>query len=126
MKCVPGNAMLPILANRKHMPAFVLALCLAISFPVTLAAQSSTNPQGGAAIYTGPAVCVSSQNIAGAQNFQPCMDSSNNGQWFTVMNASVKTSTNKTLFVSPSLVTGIYTNTQVKGQWHLADGNSSS
>jgi hypothetical protein len=31
------------------------------------------------------------------------------------MNASLKTSTNKTLFISPSLVTGLYTNTQVKG-----------
>ena len=31
------------------------------------------------------------------------------------MNAQVKASTNKTLFVSPSLITGLYTNTQVKG-----------
>jgi hypothetical protein len=111
MNRVPGKAMLSTAAKIDH----VLALCLAALLPSTLAAQTSTSPQGGAAIYPGPAVCVSSQNIAGAQNFQPCMDSSNNGQWFTVMNASVKTSTNKTLFVSPSLVTGIYTNTQVKG-----------
>ena len=114
MNCVPGKAMLPTVAKINHVPAFVLALCLAL-LPSTLSAQSSTSPQGGAAIYPGPAVCVSSQNIVGSQNFQPCMDSGNNGQWFTVMNASVKTSTNKTLFVSPSLVTGIYTNTQVKG-----------
>jgi hypothetical protein len=80
-------------------------------------AQTSTSPQGGAAIFTGPnAICASSQSgISGAQNFQPCVDSNNNGQWFTVMNASIKTSTNKTLFVSPSLVTGLYSNTQVKG-----------
>jgi hypothetical protein len=115
MNCVPGKAMLPTVAKINHVLAFVLAFCLATLLPITLAAQTSTSPQGGAAIYPGPAVCVSSQNIAGSQNFQPCMDSSNNGQWFTVMNASVKTSTNKTLFVSPSLVTGIYTNTQVKG-----------
>src|SRR5438552_8384152 len=115
MNCVPGKAMLPTISKIDHALAFVLALCVATLLPARLSAQSSTSPQGGAAIYSGPAVCVSSQNIPGAQNFQPCMDSSNNGQWFTVMNASVKTSTNKTLFVSPSLVTGIYTNTQVKG-----------
>jgi hypothetical protein len=116
MKSVSGKAMLPTVAKVNLVLAFVLAFCLATLLPSTLAAQSSTSPQGGAAIYSGSAVCVSSsQNIAGAQNFQPCMDSSNNGQWFTVMNASVKTSTNKTLFVSPSLVTGLYTNTQVKG-----------
>jgi hypothetical protein len=94
--------------------AIAVALCTAL-FTCTLSAQTSTSPQGGAAIYSGPAVCVSSQTIAGAQNFQPCVDSNNNGQWFTVMSASVKTSTNKTLFISPSLVTGLYTNTQVKG-----------
>ena len=115
MKSVSGKAMLPTVAKINHVLAFVLAFCLATLLPSTSAAQTSTSPQGGAAIYPGPAVCVSSQNIAGSQNFQPCMDSSNNGQWFTVMSAAVKTSTNKTLFVSPSLVTGIYTNTQVKG-----------
>ena len=114
MRCTPGKAMLPNLA-KKTVKFFFAALAIATLAPNYLSAQSSTSPQGGAAIYPGPAVCVSSQNIAGSQNFQPCMDSSNNGQWFTVMNASVKTSTNKTLFVSPSLVTGIYTNTQVKG-----------
>jgi hypothetical protein len=114
MRCTPGTAMLPNLA-KKTVKFFFAAVAIAALAPNYSSAQTSTSPQGGAAIYPGPAVCVSSQNIAGSQNFQPCMDSSNNGQWFTVMNASVKTSTNKTLFVSPSLVTGIYTNTQVKG-----------
>jgi len=114
MRCTPGKAMLPIFGNNKLTLLFA-TLAIAALAPNYLSAQTSTSPQGVAAIYPGPAVCVSSQNIAGSQNFQPCMDSSNNGQWFTVMNASVKTSTNKTLFVSPSLVTGIYTNTQVKG-----------
>jgi hypothetical protein len=114
MRCTPGKAMLPNLA-KKTVKFFFAAVAIAALAPNYLSAQTSTSPQGGAAIYPGPAVCVSSQNIAGSQNFQPCMDSSNNGQWFTVMNASVKASTNKTLFVSPSLVTGIYTNTQVKG-----------
>src|SRR6201987_3763526 len=116
MRSVMGKSMLPTIAERTFVTTFVLALSLAI-LPTTLTAQNSTSPQGGAAIFTGPnAVCASSQSgISGSQNFQPCVDSNNNGQWFTVMNASVKTSTNKTLFVSPSLVTGIYTNTQVKG-----------
>jgi hypothetical protein len=94
----------------------VFVLAIVILLPSGLLAQSTTSPQGGAAIYPGPAVCVASQSsFSGSQSFQPCIDSSNNGQWFTVMNAALKTSTNKTLFVSPSLVTGIYTNTQVKG-----------
>lgn len=115
MKCPSGTPMLPLL-KRNRLAPIALFTCLAL-LPCTLVAQSSTSPQGGAAIFSGPnAVCVSSQSgISGSQNFQPCMDSSNNGMWFTVMNASVKTSTNKTLFVSPSLVTGLYTNTQVKG-----------
>jgi hypothetical protein len=80
-------------------------------------AQSSTSPQGGAAIFQGAAVCVSSgsNTTAGPLN-PPCTDSSNNGQWFTVMNASLKTSNTTDLFISPSLVTGLYTNTQVKGK----------
>ena len=116
MRSVMGKSMLPTSAERTLFTTFVLALSLAV-LPATLTAQSSTSPQGGAAIFSGPnAVCASSQSqISGSQNFQPCVDANNNGQWFTVMNASVKTSTNKTLFVSPSLVTGLYTNTQVKG-----------
>jgi hypothetical protein len=110
----PGTSVLPISVN-KEIVAAVLAFCLASASP-SLFAQSSTSPQGGAAIFTQPAICASSQSgFTGPQNFQPCVDSANNGQWFTVMNASVKASTNKTLFVSPSLITGIYTNTQVKG-----------
>jgi hypothetical protein len=111
------KSMLPQERISVHLSCMIVfVLVIVILFPSGLLAQSSTSPQGGAAIYPGPAVCVASQSsFSGSQNFQPCVDSSNNGQWFTVMNASLKTSTNKTLFVSPSLVTGIYTNTQVKG-----------
>lgn len=112
MKSAPDKS---LLAHGPNWCCLGILAVLSLALPISMAAQSSTSPQGGAAIYPGPAVCVSSQTMAGAQNFQPCVDSSNNGQWFTVMNASVKTSTNKTLFVSPSLVTGLYTNTQVKG-----------
>jgi hypothetical protein len=103
-------------AQRRLVFRLAIAICMAAA-PAVLNAQTNTSPQGGSAIFTGPnAVCVSNQTgFAGAQNFQPCMDSSNNGMWFTVMNASIKTSTNKTLFVTPSLVTGVYTNTSVKG-----------
>ncbi len=116
MKSAVGvtNSMLPALRKIKRIG--LLALSVVLILPGTILAQSSTSPQGGAAIYTQPAICASSSNgFSGSQNFQPCVDSGNNGQWFTVMNAAVKTSTNKTLFVSPSLVTGLYTNTQVKG-----------
>ncbi len=93
------------------------AICLLLVAGIA-AAQNSTSPQGGAAIYTGSAVCVGS-SYKPADNTAllppPCTDGTNNGRWFTVMNASLKASTNKTYFISPSLVSGLYTNTQVKG-----------
>lgn len=89
-------------------------------------AQNSSSPQGGTAIYNGAAACVGS-SFQSASNTgllpPPCTDGSKNGSWFTVMTASLKASTNKTFFVSPSLVTGLYTNTQVSGK---TSGNPSS
>ena len=112
MSCSANKSTLAQIVNKSR----ALAMAFVLASSLAAIGQSTTSPQGGAAIYPGPAVCVSSQSgISGSQNFQPCMDSSNNGQWFTVMSASLKTSTNKTLFVSPSMLTGIYTNTQVKG-----------
>jgi hypothetical protein len=112
---VPSGKSLLFLTQRSIM-AVIATCCLAALASPALFAQTSTSPQGSTAIFTQPAICASSQTgFTGAQNFQPCVDSANNGQWFTVMNTSLKTSTNKTLFVSPSLITGLYTNTQVKG-----------
>jgi hypothetical protein len=89
----------------------VASLCLG-----SAQAQSgtSTSPQGAAGIYTGSAVCASSSSGL-TPSISTCTDNSNNGLWFTVMNASVKTSNTTDLFISPSLVTGLYTETQVKG-----------
>ena len=86
-------------------------LCLLASFAF---AQSTTSPQGGAGIYTGNAVCAASNAGLGSA-LQPCVDTSGNGKWFTVMNASLKTSNTTDLFISPSLVTGLFTQTNVKG-----------
>ena len=95
-------------------------LCILVATGAS--AQNSTSPQGGTAIYDGAAACVGS-SFTGATSGSntgllppPCTDGSGNGSWFTVMNASLKGSTNKTYFVSPSLVTGLYTNTQVSGK----------
>ena len=77
-------------------------------------AQSSTSPQGGAGIYTGNAVCAAS-NAGLGSTLQPCTDTTGNGQWYTVMTSSLKTSNTTDLFISPSLVTGLYTETLVKG-----------
>jgi hypothetical protein len=100
-----------------------LMLCAGVAY-----GQNTTSPQGGAAIFTGAAVCAASNasGFSGSQNFQPCTDTSNNGQWFTVMSASLKSSTNKTFFVSPSLVTGLYTNTQVKGNNSTASSQTAT
>lgn len=92
----------------------LLVMGLAAFVPAALLAQSSTSPQGAAGIYTGSAVCVSSSAGLGS-SLQPCTDSTGNGQWFTVENASLKTSNTTDLFISPSLVTGLYTETKVKG-----------
>src|SRR5215469_3546303 len=75
---------------------------------------TSTSPQGAAGIYAGNAVCASSSSGL-TPSIQTCTDSGTNGLWFTVMNASVKTSTTTDLFITPSLVTGLYTETQEKG-----------
>src|SRR3954468_5788858 len=86
--------------------SFLIALGWSLAPPGSLLAQSTTSPQGGAGIFTGAAVCVASSNgFVGSQNFQPCTDGSHNGQWFTVMNAAVKTSNTTDLFISPSLIT---------------------
>lgn len=95
----------------------------------TVAAQSTTSPQGGTAIYNGGTVCVGA-SFKPADNTAPlpppCTDGTNNGRWFTVMNASLKSSTNKSFFISPSLVTGLYTNTQVKGNTTTATSETST
>lgn len=102
------------------------AMLLCLLFASVASAQNSTSPQGGTAIYNGAAACVGSSFQAGSNTGPlppPCTDGSKNGSWFTVMTASLKASTNKTFFVSPSLVTGLYTNTQVSGK---TSGNPSS
>jgi hypothetical protein len=104
-------------------------LCMLIA--TVASAQTSTSPQGGAAIYNHAAVCTS---VAFPTNFvspsgtlpPPCLTSSGNGQWFTVMTANLKASQTTTFFVSPSLVTGLYTNTQVKGSTTTATSQTAS
>jgi hypothetical protein len=94
-------------------------MLLPLFLATVASAQSTTSPQGGTAIYNGGVACVGSSFQPGTNTGPlppPCTDGSNNGSWFTVMNASLKASTNKTFFVSPSLVTGLYTNTQVSGK----------
>src|SRR5215469_5850339 len=96
----------------------LLWICFLASFTLGTARGqngTSTSPQGAVGIYSGSAVCASSASGL-TPSIPTCIDSAaNNGLWFTVMNASVKTSTTTDLFISPSLVTGLYTETQVKG-----------
>lgn len=100
---------------------FVLPVALAagmfLLISTGLFAQSTTSSQGAAAINSA-VVCAGSSFQSGSNTGvlpPPCTDNNNNGQWFTVMNASIKTSNTTDLFISPSLVTGLYTNTQIKG-----------
>jgi hypothetical protein len=97
----------------------------------TARAQTSTSPQGGAAIYTGAALCTSASfpntftTPAGTLP-PPCANSAGNGEWFTVMTANLKASQTTSFFISPSLVTGLYTNTQVKGSNTTATSQTAS
>lgn len=104
-----------------HIATRLLMLVILLAFATCALAQTSTSPQGGAAVYTGTAVCAASASGGATSGLlaPPCTVASggtNNGQWFTVMNASLKTSNTTDLFISPSLVTGLYTDTQVKGK----------
>jgi hypothetical protein len=94
-------------------------------------AQTSTSPQGGAAIYTGAAVCTSASfpntfTTPSGTLPPPCANTTGNGEWFTVMTANLKASQTTTFFVSPSLITGLYTNTQVKGNNTTATSQTAS
>lgn len=97
----------------KHFLHACSIVALVLFVGATARAQTNNiSSQGAAAINTATVCAASSSN---SSNLQPCVNTSNNGQWFTVMNATLKTSNTTDLFVSPSLVTGLYTNTQVKG-----------
>ena len=105
----------------------MFVLCMLVA--TMASAQNSTSPQGGTALNYNAYACVGS-SFTGATSGSntgllppPCTDSTGNGMWYTVMSASLKASTNKTYFVSPSLITGLYTNTQVSGK---TSGNPSS
>jgi hypothetical protein len=112
---------------RKFFGSFVLCMFLA----TVVSAQTSTSPQGGAAVYKGAAVCT---GAAFPNSFvsptgtlpPPCLTGSGNGQWFTVMTANLKASQTTSFFISPSLVTGLYTNTQVKGSNTTATSQTAS
>jgi hypothetical protein len=107
----------------------ILAFCMFVA--IGASAQTSTSPQGGAAIYNKAAVCTSATFPGSFVSptgtlAPPCMNTSGNGQWFTVMTANLKASQTTTFFISPSLVTGLYTNTQVKGSNTTATSQTAS
>jgi len=107
----------------------VLALVMLVA--TAASAQTSTSPQGGAAIYNKAAVCTSATfpntfvSPTGTIG-PPCVNTSGNGQWFTVMTANLKASQTTSFFISPSLVTGLYTETQVKGSTTTATSQTAS
>jgi hypothetical protein len=107
----------------------ILVLCLILA--TVASAQTNTSPQGGAAIYTGAAVCTSAAFPSSFVSLTgtlppPCLTSKGDGEWFTVMTAYLKASQTEDFFISPSLVTGLYTNTQVKGNTTTATSQTAS
>lgn len=106
-------------------------LAVGMLLATVASAQTSTSPQGGAAIFTGAAVCTSaafpSSFISPSGTLPPpCLNTNGNGQWFTVMTANLKASQTTSFFISPSLITGLYTNTQVKGNATTATSQTAS
>ncbi len=107
----------------------LLMLCMLVS--TVASAQTNTSPQGGAAIFNKAAVCT---GAAFPSSFvtptgtlpPPCLTSTGDGEWFTVMTANLKASQTTSFFISPSLVTGLYTNTQVKGSNTTATSQTAS
>lgn len=100
---------------RSLVKGFIVAATFFLFVAGTASAQTSTSPQGGAAIYTSGVVCGSTSAIT-TLGGQSCV-AGNNGNWFNVMTASLKSnsSSSSTLFVSTALITGLYTDTTVKG-----------
>jgi hypothetical protein len=102
-------------SSRSLLNGLIVAATLVLFVAGQASAQTTTSPQGGAAIYTSGVVCGSTTSIT-TLGGESCA-TNNDGNWFNVMTASLKSnsSSSSTLFVSTSLITGLYTNTSVKG-----------
>lgn len=95
---------------RKLLIMAALVLCSSLTF-----AQSSK----ATAQITTVTVCANSNSMA--QCTAPNAQNIPTGVWHNIMSTSIKTSNVADLFVDTSLVTGLYTSTQVKG-----NGNGST
>ena len=84
--------------------AAALVLCSSLAFP-----QSSK----ATAQITTVTVCANNNSMA--QCIAPNSQNIPTGIWHNIMTTSIKTSNVADLFVNTSLVTGLYTSTQVKG-----------
>lgn len=94
-------------------------LCLGLAALLVFAAPpafAQTASSKAAAAINTITYCA---NTSSSQSTNPCTQATSktaiSGVWYNVMAATIKTSNVADLFVSPSLVTGLYTDTTVKG-----------
>src|SRR5438874_7188560 len=95
--------------------AAALVLCSSLAF-----SQSSK----ATAQITTVTVCANSNSMA--QCVAPNAQNIPTGVWRNIMTTSIKTSNVADLFVNTSLVTGLYTSTQVKGNGNGSTSTSSA
>ena len=102
------------------MKALLPAAALALSFGSSLALAQNASSKASAAMNTAVGCTVSNQTTIGTAPMS-CHDifSGNSvavtpDNFATIMTTPMKLSASQSLFVSPSLVTGLYTNTQTK------------
>ena len=89
----------------------VLAGLTGVLFSTMGFSQNGTPSSKAAAAINTLTVCANSNSTANV----PCTNQSNEGVWLDVMQTTIKTSNVADLFGGVSLVTGLYTNTNVKG-----------
>src|SRR6478736_6464529 len=102
------------------MRALLPAAALVLSFASSLAMAQNASSKASAAMNTAVGCTVSNQTTIGTAPMS-CHDifSGNSvavtpDNFATIMTTPMKVSASQSLFVSPSLVTGLYTNTQTK------------
>jgi len=99
----------------KHFSVSALVgLCL-LSVSATAFAQSSTNASAKAAAQINTVTGCAQTTTGTPPVLGPCKNPSGDAAWLDLMSQQVKVSNSQALFVNASLVTALFTETQVKG-----------
>jgi len=103
-----------LLAGKYLCASAVVGLCLLLFSGVTFA-QTSTNGSAKAAAQINTLTGCRQTTTGTPPVLGPCTTPSGEAAWMDLMTQQVKTSSSQDLFVDVSLLTGLFTETQVKG-----------